>query len=206
MSARMANAIARTIPKANANLAGSGFGATSPPLARDRCPDFRGANRERCVIYVTLRWLSKKASSAKKESRLTRIYPCRRQPVRSICRTRSLPQRSRGVLASTLTCSSKRTDNATSRAGQARHPDAARWRLAIDDRDALTSTPRAALIVAIDRGVRIASAKNFRPALEHPPPHTVCEFFTAAGRRFRKANFDGAQVTRSGTIKRSEFA
>src|SRR6516225_7829400 len=55
-----------------------------------------------------------------------------------------------------------------SRAGQACHPDAARWRLAIDDRDALTSTPRAALIVAIDRGVPIAGAKNFRPALEHP--------------------------------------
>ena len=106
--ARMADAIARTIPKANANLAGSGFGATSPLLARDRCPDFRGANRERCVSYVTLRWLSKKASSAKKESRLTRIYPCRRQPVRSICRTRSLPQRSRGVLRAELKFSESR--------------------------------------------------------------------------------------------------
>src|SRR5262249_58493201 len=38
------------------------------------------------------------------------------------------------------------------------------------------------------------------------PPQRVCEFFTAAGRGFRKANFDGAQATRSGTIKRSEFA
>src|SRR6516165_10842008 len=28
--------------------------------------------------------------------------PCRRQPVRSICRTRSLPQRSRGVLRAEL--------------------------------------------------------------------------------------------------------
>ena len=46
--------------------------------------------------------------------------------------------------------------------------NAARWRLAIDDRDAFTSTPRAALIVAIDRGVRIAGAKNFWLALEHP--------------------------------------
>jgi hypothetical protein len=27
-------------------------------------PDFRGANRERCVSYVTLRWLSKKCTCA----------------------------------------------------------------------------------------------------------------------------------------------
>jgi len=27
-------------------------------------PDFRGANRERCVSYVTLRWLSKKCTWA----------------------------------------------------------------------------------------------------------------------------------------------
>ena len=66
MIARMVNVIARIIPKANSNLAGSGFGATSPLLARDRCryADFRGANRERCVSYVTLRWLSKKCTCA----------------------------------------------------------------------------------------------------------------------------------------------
>src|SRR6516225_7097022 len=85
-----------------------------------------------------------------------------------------------------------------SRAGQARHPDAARWRLAIDDRDALTSTPRAALIVAIDRGVRIAGAKNFRPALEQPPSAYGSRIFHCCGAGVRKANFDGAQVTRSG--------
>src|SRR5262249_11424264 len=35
------------------------------------------------------------------------------------------------------------------------------WRLAIDDRDALTSTPRAALIVAIDRGFELPARKTF---------------------------------------------
>jgi hypothetical protein len=33
----MVTAIARTIPKTNASLARSGFGATSPLLARNRC-------------------------------------------------------------------------------------------------------------------------------------------------------------------------
>ena len=36
------------------------------------------------------------------------------------------------------------------------------------------------------------------------PPQRVCEFFTSAGWGFEKQIFDGAQVTRSGTIKRSE--
>src|SRR5262249_49693939 len=47
------------------------------------------------------------------------------------------------------------------RADQARHPDAARC---IDDRDALASTPRAALIVAIDRGFESPARKIVRPA------------------------------------------
>jgi hypothetical protein len=51
-----------------------------------------------------------------------------------------------------------------------------------------------------------AERKKFSAGNGAPPPHTVCEFFTAAGRGFGKTNFDGAQVTRSGTIKRSEFA
>ena len=53
------------IPKTNASLPGCGFGATSPlPI---RCHwTFRGANRERCVSYFTLRWLSKKCKVAKK--------------------------------------------------------------------------------------------------------------------------------------------
>src|SRR5262245_62870849 len=55
-------AIARTVPKTNASLAGSGFGAIVPSwrqidVAR---PDFRGANWKRCMSHVTLRWLSKK--------------------------------------------------------------------------------------------------------------------------------------------------
>src|SRR5262249_24701245 len=55
-------AIARTVPKTNASLAGSGFGAIVPSwrqidVAR---PDFRGANWKRCMSHVTLRRLSKK--------------------------------------------------------------------------------------------------------------------------------------------------
>jgi hypothetical protein len=64
-----------------------------------------------------------------------------------------------------------------------------------------------AIVSAYDRrGVVLPGVKVFPPGREHHPPHTVCEIFTAAGRGFRKANFDGAQVTRSGTIKRSEYA
>src|SRR5262245_727376 len=54
--------IARTTPKTYASLAG-GFGAMCPLPARQMdvaMPDFGGANRERCVSYVTLRRLSKK--------------------------------------------------------------------------------------------------------------------------------------------------
>jgi len=62
------------------------------------------------------------------------------------------------------------------------------------------------MIVAIDRGVRIAGAKNFQPALEHPFRIRFANFSLLRGGGFRKANFDGPQVTRFGTIKRSEFA
>src|SRR5262249_30621803 len=57
-----------------ASLAGSGFGAMCPLLARQidvAMPDFGGANRERCVSYVTLRRLSKKCRGKKGPSRLT---------------------------------------------------------------------------------------------------------------------------------------
>src|SRR5262249_42202703 len=60
---------ARTILKTYASLAGSGFGAICPLLARQidvAMPEFGGANRERCVSYVTLRRLSKKCKVAKK--------------------------------------------------------------------------------------------------------------------------------------------
>src|SRR5262245_27638558 len=66
----MIPATARTIPKTYASLAGSGFGAMCPLLARQidvAMPDFGGANRERCVSYVTLRRLSKKYNVAKKK-------------------------------------------------------------------------------------------------------------------------------------------
>jgi hypothetical protein len=59
---------ARTIPKTYASLAG-GFGAMCPLPARQidvAMRDFGGANRERCVSYVTLRRLSKKCKVAKK--------------------------------------------------------------------------------------------------------------------------------------------
>src|SRR6516164_8291557 len=63
MIARMIAVTARTIPKTYASLAGSGFGAMCPLLARQidvAMPDFGGATRERCVSYFTLRRLSKK--------------------------------------------------------------------------------------------------------------------------------------------------
>jgi hypothetical protein len=47
---------------------------------------------------------------------------------------------------------------------QASHPDTARWRLAIDDRDALASTLRAAL--SQSTGVRLPGVNNFRPGRE----------------------------------------
>jgi hypothetical protein len=63
MIVRMVNAIARTIPKMSANLAGFGFGAMYPSWRQIdvAMPDFRGANWKRCVSYFTLRWLSKNA-------------------------------------------------------------------------------------------------------------------------------------------------
>ena len=53
-------------------------------------PDFRGANRERCVSYATLRWLSKKCIEREKEARLTRITrvggtPCGQSAARAAC-------------------------------------------------------------------------------------------------------------------------
>src|SRR6516164_5420466 len=56
MTTRMA-ATARTIPKTYASLAGSGLSAMCPLLAPEDVvtPNFRGANRERCVSYCTLR-------------------------------------------------------------------------------------------------------------------------------------------------------
>src|SRR6516162_5257818 len=58
MTARIVNAIARTIPTVNSNLAGFGFGAMGPLLALQidvAMLDFRGAKRKRCVSYFTLR-------------------------------------------------------------------------------------------------------------------------------------------------------
>ena len=81
---------------------------------------------------------------------------------------------------------------------QSRDPDAVRRRLAIETVSAYFDASS-----CVDRrnrpGVRIAGAKNFRLALEHPLRIRFANFF-------RKANFDGAQVIRCGTIKRSEFA
>jgi len=53
----MVNAIARTIPTANTNLAGFGFGAMYPSWRQIdvAMPDFRGANWKRCMSYFTLR-------------------------------------------------------------------------------------------------------------------------------------------------------
>ena len=51
MTARMVNAIARTIP--TANLAGFGFGAMYPSWIA--MPNFEGRYRERCVSHFTLR-------------------------------------------------------------------------------------------------------------------------------------------------------
>jgi hypothetical protein len=58
----MVNAIARTIPTVNTNLAGFGFGAMYPSWRQIdvAMANFRGANWKRCVSYLTLRWLSKK--------------------------------------------------------------------------------------------------------------------------------------------------
>jgi hypothetical protein len=55
MTARMVNAIARTIP--TVNLAGFGFGAMYPPGGQIDflMPNFEGQIRERCVRYFTLR-------------------------------------------------------------------------------------------------------------------------------------------------------
>jgi hypothetical protein len=52
----MVNAIARTIPTVNTNLAGFGFGAMYPSWRQIdvAMPDFRGANWKRCVSYFTL--------------------------------------------------------------------------------------------------------------------------------------------------------
>jgi len=68
MTARMVNAIARTIPTANTNLAGFGFGAMYPSWRQIdvAMPDLRGANWKRYMSYFTLRWLSKKCKVAKK--------------------------------------------------------------------------------------------------------------------------------------------
>jgi hypothetical protein len=52
MTARMVNAIARTIP--TVNLAGFDFGAMYPSWIV--MPNFEGRYRERCVSYFTLRW------------------------------------------------------------------------------------------------------------------------------------------------------
>src|SRR5262249_10426830 len=57
MTARIVNAIARTIATVNSNRAG--FGAMGPLLARQMdvaLLDFRGAKRKRCVSCFTLRW------------------------------------------------------------------------------------------------------------------------------------------------------
>src|SRR5262245_38503494 len=59
MTARIVNAIARTIATVNSNRAGFGFGAMGPLLARQidvALLDFRGAKRKRCVSCFTLRW------------------------------------------------------------------------------------------------------------------------------------------------------
>src|SRR5262245_32621259 len=63
----MVNAIARTIPTVNTNLAGFGFGAMYPSWRQIDVPmsDFKGAKRKRCVSHFTLRWLSKKCKVAK---------------------------------------------------------------------------------------------------------------------------------------------
>ena len=56
-----------SFPKTNASLACPGFGATSPPQgvrSMSPGPDFRGADRERCVSYFTLLWWSKNTLSA----------------------------------------------------------------------------------------------------------------------------------------------
>src|SRR5262252_4976832 len=56
-----------SFPKTNASLACPGFGATSPPQgvrSMSPGPDFRGPDRERCVIYFTLLWWSKNTLSA----------------------------------------------------------------------------------------------------------------------------------------------
>src|SRR5262249_21994469 len=66
MIIRMVNAIARTVPTVNTNLAGFdfGFGATCPSWLqypwyqfrpRTVCRTFRRANQERCVSYFTFR-------------------------------------------------------------------------------------------------------------------------------------------------------
>jgi hypothetical protein len=53
----MVNAIARTIPTVNTNLAGFDFGAMYPSWRQIdvAMPDVRGANWKRCVSYFTLR-------------------------------------------------------------------------------------------------------------------------------------------------------
>src|SRR5215467_2068567 len=55
MAVRMVSAIARTIPTV------AGFSAMCPLLVPG-CRIFIGVNRERCVSYFTLRWLSKKCN------------------------------------------------------------------------------------------------------------------------------------------------
>ena len=63
---RMVNAIARTIPTVNTNLAGFGFGAMYPSWRQIdvAMPDFRGANWKKCMSYFTPRWSSKKCTCA----------------------------------------------------------------------------------------------------------------------------------------------
>jgi hypothetical protein len=73
----MVTAIARTIPKTNTSLARSGFGATSPlrPEIDVTMPDLRGANRQRCVSYATLRSLSKKMHRARERNKIEAARP-----------------------------------------------------------------------------------------------------------------------------------
>ena len=81
-----------SFPKTNASLARAGFGATSPPQgvrSMSPGPDFRGADRERCVSYFTLLWWSKNTLSA--------MAGRRKRPVRC---SRKLRQSSSAVATS----------------------------------------------------------------------------------------------------------
>jgi hypothetical protein len=64
-----------------------------PPSARSMSPDFRGRIRERCVSYVTLRWLSKKSTCA---------HPRRQQ--KTTARLRYMRKKNRALVPSNECC------------------------------------------------------------------------------------------------------